>query len=64
MEDRGSPSRREEGMGLGLSIVKWVVLSHGWSIAVTSEQNSNHNAGETCFTITIPMPASLGFSQK
>ncbi|MDR0589972.1 MAG: HAMP domain-containing histidine kinase [Spirochaetaceae bacterium] len=53
---RGSSSRREEGMGLGLSIVKWVVVSHGWSIAVTSEPGGDHNASEiTCFTITIPL---------
>ncbi|MDR1047313.1 MAG: HAMP domain-containing histidine kinase [Treponema sp.] len=52
---RGSSSRREEGMGLGLSIVKWVVTSHGWSIAVTSEQNIEGTAAETCFTITIPL---------
>ncbi|MDR2247045.1 MAG: sensor histidine kinase, partial [Treponema sp.] len=54
---RGSSSRREEGMGLGLSIVKWVVASHGWSIGVTSEQNPGHTACETCFTITIPLAA-------
>ncbi|MDR2305491.1 MAG: HAMP domain-containing histidine kinase [Treponema sp.] len=52
---RGSSSRREEGLGLGLSIVKWVVVSHGWSIAVSSEQNAENKAGETCFTITIPL---------
>jgi signal transduction histidine kinase len=52
---RGSSSRREEGMGLGLSIVKWVVTSHGWSIAVSSEQNIEGTAAETCFTITIPL---------
>ncbi|MDR2742059.1 MAG: HAMP domain-containing histidine kinase [Treponema sp.] len=51
---RGSSSRREEGMGLGLSIVKWVVISHRWSIAVTSEQTGD-TASETCFTITIPL---------
>jgi signal transduction histidine kinase len=50
---RGSSSRREEGMGLGLSIVKWVVTSHGWSIVVAS--NSDGTAAETCFTITIPL---------
>jgi signal transduction histidine kinase len=52
---RGSSSRREEGMGLGLSIVKWVVTSHGWSIAVASGQKSNDTVTETCFTITIPL---------
>jgi signal transduction histidine kinase len=52
---RGSSSRREEGMGLGLSIVKWVVVSHGWSIAVTSEKSGGDGVSETCFTITIPL---------
>jgi len=33
---RGTSSRREEGMGLGLSIVKSVVDSHGWKIAIDS----------------------------
>jgi signal transduction histidine kinase len=47
-------------MGLGLSIVKWVVVSHGWSIAVSSEQNFEDKAGETCFTITIPVPVPPG----
>ncbi|MDR1986408.1 MAG: HAMP domain-containing histidine kinase [Treponema sp.] len=45
---RGSSSRQEQGMGLGLAVVKWVVESHGWSIAVSS------SAQETCFTLTIP----------
>jgi signal transduction histidine kinase len=52
---RGSSSRREEGMGLGLSIVKWVVAAHGWSIGVTSEQNIENTGAETCFTIVIPL---------
>jgi signal transduction histidine kinase len=52
---RGNSSRQEEGMGLGLAIVKWVVDSHGWSIAVTSEQNNEKSGFETCFTITIPL---------
>jgi signal transduction histidine kinase len=56
---RGSSSRQEEGMGLGLSIVKWVVASHGWSIVVTSGQNAEHTATETCFTITVPLLFSI-----
>jgi signal transduction histidine kinase len=53
---RGSSSRREEGMGLGLSIVKWVADSHGWSITAASEQNAGDRKSRTCFTITIPRP--------
>ena len=34
---RGTPSRREHGTGLGLSVVKSILNSHGWSISVTSE---------------------------
>ncbi|MDR0721780.1 MAG: HAMP domain-containing histidine kinase [Treponema sp.] len=45
---RGSASRQEQGMGLGLAVVKWVAESHGWSIGVSS------TAQETCFTLTIP----------
>ncbi len=47
---RGSSSRREQGMGLGLSIVKSVLESHGWSINVVS-----HPGEGSAFTITIPM---------
>jgi signal transduction histidine kinase len=46
---RGTSSRREQGMGLGLSMVKWVVEYHNWSIFASSEKD--HGA---CFTITIP----------
>ncbi|MFA6508542.1 MAG: HAMP domain-containing sensor histidine kinase, partial [Treponemataceae bacterium] len=35
---RGTSSRREPGMGLGLSVVKGVVDSHGWDIAVKSKK--------------------------
>ncbi|MHB9291703.1 putative Adaptive-response sensory-kinase SasA [Hollandina sp. SP2] len=51
---RGSSSRQEQGMGLGLAVVKWVVESHGWSIAVSS------SAQETCFTLTIPRQTLKG----
>jgi signal transduction histidine kinase len=46
---RGTSSRREQGMGLGLSVVKWVTDSHGWTIAVSSEPGKG-----TCFSITVP----------
>jgi signal transduction histidine kinase len=45
---RGSSSRREQGMGLGLAVVKWVVDSHGWSISVSSEPGKG-----TCFQIRM-----------
>ncbi|MDR0709506.1 MAG: HAMP domain-containing histidine kinase [Spirochaetaceae bacterium] len=47
---RGSSSRREQGMGLGLAVAKWVADCHGWTISASP-------AGEqgTCFTITIPL---------
>ncbi len=34
---RGTPSRREHGTGLGLSVAKSILNSHGWSIDVVSE---------------------------
>jgi signal transduction histidine kinase len=52
---RGTASRREQGMGMGLAVVKWAVNSHGWSIAVSSEREGAGQRG-TCFCITIPLP--------
>jgi signal transduction histidine kinase len=46
---RGSASRREQGMGIGLSVVEWVIDSHGWTINAASD-----SAG-TRFVITIPV---------
>ncbi len=46
---RGTASRREEGMGMGLSIVKSVVESHGWSIGIDSREGEG-----TVVTISIP----------
>jgi signal transduction histidine kinase len=46
---RGSSSRREQGMGLGLSIVKTVVESHGWEI----ESRPGRDKG-VVFILTIP----------
>jgi len=44
---RGSASRREQGMGMGLAIVKTIVETHGWSIRADS-------AGGARFTLTVP----------
>lgn len=46
---RGTNSRREDGMGIGLSVVKNVITTYGWKIDVSSEVNE----GST-FTIHIP----------
>jgi signal transduction histidine kinase len=46
---RGTNSRREEGMGIGLTVVKSIVDTHGWTIGVDSEPGKG-----TTFTITIP----------
>jgi len=47
---RGTNSRREAGMGIGLSVVKSIIDSHGWNITVFS----NKQVGST-FSITIPI---------
>ena len=46
---RGTNSRREEGMGIGLTVVKSIVDTHGWTIDVQSELGKG-----TTFIITIP----------
>jgi signal transduction histidine kinase len=46
---RGSNSRREQGMGMGLSVVKSIADSHGWLLEAASEYGSG-----ACFRITIP----------
>ena len=46
---RGTNSRRESGMGIGLSVVKTIVDVHGWKIDVKSKLNEG-----TQFIITIP----------
>lgn len=47
---RATSSRREEGMGIGLSVVKTIINSHGWDISVASEKGKG-----TEFVITIPI---------
>jgi signal transduction histidine kinase len=46
---RGTSSRREQGMGMGLAVVKWVTDSHGWSISARSDRGAR-------FCILIPLP--------
>ena len=46
---RGTNSRLEEGMGVGLAVVKNIMYTHGWKIFVESEKDKG-----TCFTIVIP----------
>jgi signal transduction histidine kinase len=53
---RGTSSRREQGMGLGLSVVKGVVETHGWTISVHSRENGS---GGAAFRIGIPPVSSL-----
>jgi signal transduction histidine kinase len=47
---RGTGSRREEGKGLGLSIVKSLTDSFGWTIAVQSEPGAG-----SVFTLELPV---------
>ena len=46
---RGTNSRLEEGMGIGLAVVKNIMDFHGWEISVESQKGHG-----TCFTIKIP----------
>lgn len=46
---RGTNSRQEEGMGIGLAVVKSIMNTHGWDITVESQKKKG-----TCFTIKIP----------
>ena len=46
---RGTNSRQEEGMGIGLAVVKSIMDTHGWDISVDSQKDVG-----TCFTIKIP----------
>ena len=46
---RGTNSRREEGMGIGLSVVQNIIETHRWKIEVESKKNQG-----TTFTIKIP----------
>jgi signal transduction histidine kinase len=52
---RGSLSRREQGMGLGLAVVKWVIDFHGWTISAASNTDAAAGPTGTRFTISIPL---------
>ncbi|MCX7654930.1 MAG: sensor histidine kinase [Treponemataceae bacterium] len=47
---RGTNSRREAGMGIGLAVVKSILDSHGWSISVHSQKNKG-----SVFTLLVPL---------
>ena len=47
---RGSVTREDQGMGMGLAVAKSIIDSHGWSISVASEKDEG-----TSFVITIPL---------
>ena len=47
---RGTNSRRESGMGIGLSVVKNIIDTHGWQITVQSQKGIG-----TTFKIIIPL---------
>jgi signal transduction histidine kinase len=49
---RGTNSRREQGFGLGLTTVKSIVESHGWTITAASELGKGS-------TFTIRMPVAV-----
>jgi signal transduction histidine kinase len=51
---RGTNSRRESGMGIGLSVVKNIVDTHGWTIRVESEKGKGSS-----FIITIPVTGTV-----
>jgi signal transduction histidine kinase len=50
---RGDKSRSQKGLGLGLSLVRAIVRSHGGSVSVRSDQGK----GST-FVVELPMPQS------
>ncbi len=47
---RGTNSRREQGMGIGLTNVKTIIDAHGWELDVDSKVGKG-----TTFTIKIPL---------
>lgn len=47
---RGTNSRKEDGYGIGLTVVKNIIDTHGWKISVSSKKGKGSS-----FQITIPI---------
>jgi len=54
---RGSGSRREAGMGMGLAVVKTIIELHGWKVEAVSPPPGGLCGA--CFRITIPLSITL-----
>jgi two-component system phosphate regulon sensor histidine kinase PhoR len=57
--DQKLNSRRQDGMGLGLTLVKHIVQAHGGTIKARSEEGK----GST-FIMTLPIPPDDGMKEK
>ncbi|WP_136795451.1 sensor histidine kinase [Desulfosediminicola ganghwensis] len=51
---RGDRSRSQQGLGLGLNLVKAIVEAHGGTVSVTSELHKG-----SCFTVSLPKTVLL-----
>jgi signal transduction histidine kinase len=60
---RGSASRGEQGMGMGLAVAKSIFDSHGWQISLINNRDQTGREGNrkgACFRITIPITEQDG----